>query len=404
MPAIQVTLSIMSRMSRPMLHVECDRGSRVHFPPSGSQPVQLLRCTILLHNSWMGRAGLSFLLLLCSSCTMIPGSSQRVISDASERRCSVPSEQIELRKLPLAVLEYRRHDPLITESVERIPTSFTWRTVQTAQAIDALSLLNQFELLEERSINSSTDALRLQTVRQEILGRVILAMLEVSSAVAKTSCEIERSTQVIDKLREGEHAQIRQQTLIAIVVGAAAAVASGGLSIADISGISEGLVSAIGGTVAGALGISALYHESKGPFYHPDNVLREVWQAPEVPLHLPPSVWRFLQRPMHEDENSRTYRDEILSGWRQDGRLSDGGPELNAARVELFFGDGGIYTTHDLQRRTQMLDSLRATVQLLNHDLEQLARELMIQSSLGKPSRKVNGTGTGCGDTCMTYG
>jgi len=165
-----------------------------------------------------------------------------------------------------------------------------------------------------------------------------------------------------------EDTQVRRQTLLAIVIGAASAAATGGLSIADISGVTEGVVSIIGGTVAGALGVSALYHENKGSFRHPDNILQEIWEDAEVPVYIPPSVWRFLRRPMREDENGRTYRDEIIAGWRQEGRLGDQGSDEEATRARLFFGEGGVYTTKDLQRRTHMLDSLRATVALLNQD------------------------------------
>lgn len=329
-----------------------------------------------------------FMLLFSQGCTLISGLTWQRPTETNERRCSAPPEQVELRKIPLAVLEHRRNDRLTRESIGRMPTSFSWRAIQTSQVIDVLSLLNQFEILEERSIDSVSDALRLQAVYHEILGRVTLAMLEVSSAVAKTTCEIERSSQVVDRLRVSENAQIRRQTLLAIIVGAAAAVASGGLAIADVTGIGEGASSIIGGTVAGVLGVSALYHETGEAFRHPDNILREIWENKEDPVYLPPSVWRFLRRPVHEGEIPRTYRDEIIAGWRQEGRLGDEGSELEATRAQLFFGDGGIYTTNDLQRRTQMLDSLRATVLLLNQDLEQLVRELMIQSSLSKPLRK----------------
>lgn len=332
-----------------------------------------------------------FLFIICSGCTLLPNLSGSRPTEPTERRCSAPPEHVELRKIPLAIFENRRNDPLIAETVGRTPQTFSWRAIQTAQVIDVLSLLNQFEILEERSISSSSDALRLQAVLQEILSRVTLAMLEVSSAVAKTSCEIERSSQVVDRLRVREDAQIRRQTLFAIVVGAAAAVASGGLTIADISGVTEGLISTIGGMLAGALGVSALYHEEEESFRHPDNILREVWEDPEVPVYLPPSVWRFLRRPMHEGEQS--YREEIIAAWRQEGRLGDEGSDFEATRAQLFFGEGGLYTTNDLQRRTSMLDSLRTTVLLLNQDIEHLVRELMIQSTFSKSLQKVGEKG-----------
>ncbi len=326
-------------------------------------------------------------LSLCSGCAATTGVTGQRTTESHEQRCNAPAEQVALRTIPLALSEQRQLDPLTAEASARTPTSFSWRTIRTAQVIDILSLLSKLEILEERSVRTPTDSTRLHEVRQEILSRVILAMLEVSSTVAKTSCEIERTFQVVDRLRTAETARVKQQTLWAIVIGAAAAVATGGLSIAGTSGSTEGILSVVGGTVAGALGITALYQERGERFDHADNILREVWENSARPIYLPPSVWRFLRRPMREEAADRTYRDEVIAAWRQEGRLGAEASEAEAARIELLFGAGGDYTTEDLQRRTRMLDSLRATILLMNQDLEQLLREVMIQSAAAKTSK-----------------
>ncbi|NGZ94526.1 MAG: hypothetical protein CV089_00070 [Nitrospira sp. WS110] len=109
-----------------------------------------------------------FLLIICDGCTLLPSLSGSRSTETTERRCSAPSEQVELRKIPLAIFESRRNDPLIAETVGRTPQSFSWRAIRTAQVIDVLTLLNQFEILEERSINSPTDAIRLHAVIQRL--------------------------------------------------------------------------------------------------------------------------------------------------------------------------------------------------------------------------------------------
>ncbi|MDR4479561.1 MAG: hypothetical protein R3B37_07445 [Nitrospira sp.] len=327
-------------------------------------------------------------LFLCSGCAATTGLTGERTTKSHERRCNAPAEQVKLRKIPLALFEQRQKDPLAAEAAARTPTSFSWRTIQTAEVIEIRSLLSTLEILEERSITSPTDAARLHEVRQEILSRVMLAMLEVSSAVAKTSCEIERTFQVVDRLRTADTARVKQQTLWAIVIGAAAAVATGGLSIAETSGAAEGILSVVGGTLAGVLGITALYQESEERFEHPDNILREVWENSETPVYLPPSVWRFLRRPMREEATDRTYQDEIIAAWRQEGRLGAEASDAEAARIEFLFGAGGDYTTEDLQRRTRMLDSLRAVILLMNQDLEQLLREVLIQSAAAKATQR----------------
>jgi hypothetical protein len=62
------------------------------------------------------------------------------------------------------------------------------------------------------------------------------------------------------------------------------------------------------------------------------------------------------------------------------------GSDEERLRVALLFADGGLYRSSDLVVRGQMLDMLRATVALMNQDLELLIRELMIQMALRKQS------------------
>ena len=218
------------------------------------------------------------------------------------------------------------------------------------------------------------------------MGRILLAIIAVSSTTAHVSCEIERTYEVADRLKNAETARVKQQTLWAVIIGAGAAVASGGFSIAATPSAAEGIASIIGGTIAGTLGISALYQESKQDFEHHDNILREVWEKPDQPDYFPPSVWEFLNRPMKQDAGSRTFREELIDGWRQEGRLGAVGSDEERLRIALLFADGGVYRSSDLVVRGQMLDMLRATVALMNQDLELLIREVMIQMALRKKS------------------
>lgn len=289
----------------------------------------------------------------------------------------------QLRQVALDVIDQAEEDPLVHASQGRLPTSFSWRAIQTAHAIDVLPLINQLELTEELPLLDSSRQIKLLALRQEVMGRVLLAMIAVSSTAAHVSCEIERTYQVADRLKNSEQARIKQQTLWAVVIGGAAAVASGGLSLAE--SIGEGIAGIIGGTAAAALGISALYQESEQHFEHPDNVLREVWAEPTKAQYIPPSVWEFLNRPINEqDEKQLTFRQELVNGWRQEGRLGAAGSEEEHRRIQLLFADGGTYRSSDLVVRGQMLDMLRATIVLMNRELELLIREVMIQVALRK--------------------
>ena len=333
----------------------------------------------------------SILFTCMSGCALTTGYSEQRTTESNERRCAPVKMEQQLRAVSLDVIDHTHDDPLTRAARSRVPASFSWRAIYTAKAIDILPLLNQIELAEESPASDPSRPVKLLALRQEALGRVLLALIAVSSTVAHVSCEIERTYEVADRLKNAENARVKQQTLWAVIIGAGAAIASGGFSIAATPSAAEGIASIIGGTIAGALGISALHQESEQHFEHHDNILREVWEKPAKPDYFPPSVWEFLNRPMKNEAGSRSFREELIDGWRQEGRLGAVGTDEERQRIALLFADGGVYRSSDLVVRGQMLDMLRATVALMNQDLELLIRELMIQMALRKESLQPGG-------------
>ncbi len=325
---------------------------------------------------------------LCAGCALTTGYSEQRTTETNERRCAPSQTETKLRAVSLEDVDHSQDEPLVRATRDRLPTSFSWRAIQTAQAIDVLPLINQLELAEELPEVDASRRISILSLRQEVLGRVLLSMIAISSTAAHISCEIERTYQVADRLKNSEQARIKQQTLLAVIIGAGAAVASGGFSLAATESIGEGIAGIVGGTIAGALGISALYQESEQYFEHPDNILREVWDEPDTARFIPPSVWEFLDRPMKEGPDRRTFREELVDGWRQEGRMGAEGSEEERKRIQLLFAGGGTYRSSDLVVRGQMLDMLRATILLMNREVEVLIREVMIQMALRKQSWK----------------
>lgn len=364
-------------------------------PPGDSNPLPLSSRSRSEERPRPGPVRTSGLLLLtawsmvCTGCALTTGYSEQRTTQTNERRCVPAEKDQQLRRVALDVIDQAEEDPLVRASRGRVPTSFSWRAIKTAHAIDVLPLINQLELAEELPVLDASRQIRILALRQEVLGRVLLAMIAVSSTAAHVSCEIERTYQVADRLKNSEQARIKQQTLLAVIIGAGAAIASGGFSLVESAG--EGIAGIVGGTIAGALGISALYQESEQHFEHPDNVLREVWEEPTKPQYISPSVWVFLNRPMNEQDEHRTFREELINGWRQEGRLGAEGSEEEHKRIQLLFADGGTYRSSDLVVRGQMLDMLRATIVLMNRELELLIREVMIQMALRKQSLQREG-------------
>jgi hypothetical protein len=322
---------------------------------------------------------------LASGCALTTGIDDRRPYADDDRRCTPSDDDLALRNISLAKVD-ADEGRAARHAENRIPTSFSWQAIQTAQAIEVLPLLGRLEVLEEWQGTPQADPLQLAAVRQEVLGRIVLAMSEVSSTAGKAACEIERTYQAADRLRAGEQARVKQQTLWAIIIGAAAAMAAGGVSLSDAGSSTEGVASLTGGLIAGVLGVTALHQEGEETFDHPNNILREVWVHPDRPRYIPPSIWLLLKQRIAEDAESRSFLDELLKSWRQEGRLGTPGSKTEDKRTALFFGPGGSYTTSDLVARAQMLDMLRAKILVMNQHLERLIREVMIQTAMRKQS------------------
>ena len=330
------------------------------------------------------RAG-ALLCLLNAGCALTTGIDDHRQHMDDERRCAPTEGDLALRRVSLTDID-AADDRVARMAENRVPNSFSWRAILAARAIEILPLLSRIEILEERRGTPQANQTQLNAVRNEVLGRIMLAMSEVSSTAAKAACEIERTYQAADRMRSGEQARVKQQTLWAIVIGAAAAMAAGGATLSDAGSPAEGLASLIGGLVAGTLGITALYQEGQETFTHSNNILREVWFHPDQPRYIPPSIWLLLKQPVAEGSESKSYLEELMASWRQEGRLGTPGSKTEQKRSELFFGPGGSYTTSDLVARAQMLDMLRATILIMNQHMERLIREVMIQTAVRKQS------------------
>jgi hypothetical protein len=132
------------------------------------------------------------------------------------------------------------------------------------------------------------------------------------------------------------------------------------------------------GIVEGALGFGTLQVHPTTDFRHPRNILAEIWYG-TAHEDFPPSIWIYLSRPEH-GTRAGALRDDLLDTWRASRGLNGGlkGAEASA-HVALYFGAGGRYDADELEERAQMLLEVRDMVDLMNHDLRQLASDVSYQ-------------------------
>ena len=248
---------------------------------------------------------------------------------------------------------------------------FTRQVIELARVIDALPVLEALVVLYQAERAESIEFLAL---RQQLTDRVLLALFETSSTVAELICERDRADQSADRMDAIDTSRIKRLTLASVVVGGVAAVVSGGLGLAGAASTASDAMEVAGGTFSTGFGGTALFIQSQQEFRHDRNLLMEIWKDPAESALFSPSTWRFLHR--RHRERDRTPRDELVEAWRQEGRLGEPGSSEEAKREALFFGPGGVYTAAELRARASMIETLEATVRLINEELELFIREI----------------------------
>jgi hypothetical protein len=319
----------------------------------------------------------------CATTTGVP---EQRTTKSHERRCVM--EQPSSRTVSLEEIsgaKDTRHDS--KEDTQPIP-GFSWRALQTARVIEVLPLLQQVAQLEEkldRPRGETREAML--EARQQILGRIMLAILEVQGASALVNCERERTLEQADRLSEAEAARVRQQSLAAILIGGVGAIVSGGFGLVTTATGNTGsnVASIVAGAIASFFGAEALYPSTIQHFDTTPNLLGDVWQGRSSTSLFPESVREFLDQPMKEQPDGETFREELISNWQQEGQLGTPGTENSRKRKQLMFSEGGEYDVPALRARAHMLDALFSTITLMNEHLEELIREVMIHGSRSTP-------------------
>jgi hypothetical protein len=210
--------------------------------------------------------------------------------------------------------------------------------------------------------------------RQELTDRVLLALFETASSAAEVVCERDRADQIADRMDEIDGVRVKTLTLPSIVVGGLASIISGGGGLAAGPSTAADAADVAGGVFASIFGGTALFTGSQHKFGHERNVLSEIWNDPPDSSIFSPMIWRYLHH--RQKERATTRRDELLDAWRQEGRLGKPNSSDEQKRVALLFGKGGVYTATELRARASMLETLEATIRLINEELELFIREM----------------------------
>lgn len=257
-------------------------------------------------------------------------------------------------------------------SVELLP--FSSRARQVATIIGVHGLLTEFSLLEEEMTRGLEGAsLRFLAVRQELSDRLLLALFEANSIAAELECEKARTEDIASRLEEIRNDIQQRRTIMAILADSISGVFAGTFLLLG-SDVLSGLIDLSGSVAAMGFGVAALGGDQAYELKHGRNLMADIWYGSESGRHFPTPVWRYLNWPVRE-ASKRSRRDNIIGSWR--ARLGKAGSRQERRRMELFFGEGGIYRINELRHRSEMLGLLKTHVNLMTQDLNLLFRETL---------------------------
>lgn len=261
-----------------------------------------------------------FLLCLVSGCaTDVNRKPDELIgTSAIEGHCG-PAQNVQRTTVPTDASSFQRNTQEGMLHGNGLAGRFSHQAQAVSDIIGAKDLLLQLATLEaEAAKRSEGPTLRLLQVQQQISNRIVLAILEVARTAAEADCEEERADQLADRLQDVRDKRVRRQTLIAIVGDAMIGIVAGGLSLA-LQETASAATAILGGSVATGFGLAAFFDNSRHEFQHQRNLLAEVWEGRADSSLFLSSVWRYLNRPLIDDPENRSFRDALVLRWRQDG-------------------------------------------------------------------------------------
>lgn len=260
------------------------------------------------------------------------------------------------------------HDQQISPLLDK---KLTFNSLNMANAIGILELVSKYVELKQNPKGEDLNyRLTLLELKQAIDQKINTSSLEISAISSEMDCEEERTSQVANYLKGKIQDKESKLTVAAIVVGALGAILTEGVikeeTASHVVGISTGVAEA-------TFGVMMLLNDEKTDFFHKRNALKDVWFGASTSKNFPAAVWYYLNYSSPENGIKTSLREQIIQKWSSFGQIMKGSEE---EMLELYFGEGGEYTSEQLENRADMYDQLESNINLMKQDLKALASEL----------------------------
>lgn len=218
------------------------------------------------------------------------------------------------------------------------------------------------------------------TTRLRVLARLEEARLAIAGVRAELDCDGESAEQVADTLARTQSSATQGLTIASVAAAAVTSIVGVFLSTNQSPRWTQNGFAIGGGVITAGLGVGSLVVRPRTKFDHPRNMLADVWNGSARSTTYPPLVWGYLTDPQFSNEQRQSIRTQIVERWKHFQRVQD-----DPQNVALLFGAGGAYDIDALRMRAQMLDEVKAEVDLMNQDLAVFATRLSARTTTASP-------------------
>jgi hypothetical protein len=248
---------------------------------------------------------------------------------------------------------------------EDLKEIFSEKAMVVANALNLKEQLKRLIHFEDREENRVEYFMQ----HQEIINKITLAELEVSSLNAAVSCERDKTLQLAWFLDRQESSVSNRRTIAGIFTDASASLISGGIVLWAAGANTFRQMLGVGASLTQiTLNLINKKEVFKVNVSHEVNLIREIYDEDAGWSNfIPPAVWYYI----HEKRvaiQGGSIREQMVNTWSSFEIKND---------IDLYLSDGGVYTEEQLRNRASMLDLFSSNIELMKQDLLVFRREIV---------------------------
>ncbi len=256
---------------------------------------------------------------------------------------------------------------------------FSNRSVVLMQNLHLYGLVTEFTRMEEKNKNTPANPDFLH-IKQSLNQRILLAEADITTNLAELDCEKTRILSALSHLDDYNQTRVNRATVGAILSGAISGVLTGAVALynPDSSNTEQQVFTIVGAVGGGYFGFKAFGTKRKMNFFHSRNHIREIWENKPNSRIFSPSIWEFMRKSFNLKGKTTSGIEIIKAMWENEGILEKDSKSFDKKLKLIVLGNGGAYSSGELQDRLNMLITIEREIDIMKYDLKRVQQEIIL--------------------------